>query len=173
MENILSRRSVVFGFLLVAFVVAFEFILGKLNLPAWPAFMVMIFFFIAHEDAKQAPHIVIGGLAGIFCVVLLKSFMPATEPIVGAEAAKLIFVGLFVYAIVLFTEAIPYLFNSYAFMFFLVSALAFRLPEPAPYTWMAVEFVVGTIFIVGIIGINRVTAMILNEQGQTTVDDYS
>ena len=39
----------------------------------------------------------------------------------GHEAAKLCFIGLFVFAIVLMQNVISYIFNSYAFMFFLVS----------------------------------------------------
>jgi hypothetical protein len=65
MEKVFMKRSILFGFLLVAFIIVFEIILARLSLPAWPAFMVMIFFFVVHEDTKQSPNILIGGLAGI------------------------------------------------------------------------------------------------------------
>jgi hypothetical protein len=161
MDKIFSKQNVLFGFLLVAFIIAFEIILARLNLPAWPAFMVMIFFFVAHEDAKLSPNILIGGLAGIICVVLVKEFVTAFEPAIGGEAAKLTFIGLFVYAIVMLKDAIPYVFNSYAFMFFLVAALAAKAPNPNPYIWMGVEFIVGGIFIAGVIGISRIVAALL------------
>ena len=161
MAKVITRESVLFGFLLVAFIIVFEIILAQLSLPAWPAFMVMIFFFVVHEDIKQAPNILIGGLAGILCVILIGKFMAALEPSIGAEAAKLLFIGLFVYSIVLLKDAIPYVFNSFAFMFFLVSALATKGPNPNPYVWMEVELVVGTIFIAGILGISKVVAAVL------------
>lgn len=164
MGRVFTRKGILFGFLLVAFIIVFEIILARLGLPAWPAFMVMIFFFVAHEDIKQAPHILIGGLTGIICVILIKKFIAGLEPFMGMEAAKLLFIGLFVYSIVLLKDTIPYVFNSYAFMFFLVAALAAHTPDPAPYIWMGVELVVGAIFIAGILGISKVVALILQEE---------
>ncbi len=164
MGRVFTRKGILFGFLLVAFIIVFEIILARLGLPAWPAFMVMIFFFVAHEDIKQAPHILIGGLTGIICVILIKKFIAGLEPFMGMEAAKLLFIGLFVYSIVLLKDTIPYVFNSYAFMFFLVAALAAHTPDPDPYIWMGVELVVGAIFIAGILGISKVVALILQEE---------
>ncbi len=163
MGKIFTRRNVLFGLLLVAFIIVFEILLARLNLPAWPAFMVMIFFFTAHEDVKLSPHILFGGLAGIICVVLVGEFIPAFGPYIGDEAAKLTFIGIFVYSIVLLKDAIPWVFNSYAFMFFLVSAIAENAPHPDPYAWMGVEVVVGGIFIAGILGISRITDAVLGE----------
>jgi len=164
MGKIFNKRSVLFGFLLVSLVIAFEIILPQLSLPAWPAFMVMIFFFVVHEDTKQALPILIGGLAGIFCVVLCGWFIETLQSAIGHEAAKLLFVGLFVYSIVLLQHTVPYVFNSYAFMFFLVAALARPAAKVSPYVWMGTELVVGTIFIVGILGINKLVAAILKNE---------
>jgi hypothetical protein len=161
MGKVLNPRNVLFGFLLVAFIIVFEIILARLGLPAWPAFMVMIFFFVAHEDASMAPHILIGGLAGIICVILVKEFVAALGPALGEEAAKLTFIGLFVYSIVLLKDTIPHVFNSYAFMFFLVAALAGRASNPNPYVWMGVELVFGAIFIGGVLGIAWIVGRIL------------
>ena len=163
MEKVFMKRNIVFGFLLVAFIIIFEIILARLSLPAWPAFMVMIFFFVVHEDTKQSPNILIGGLAGIACVILCGLFIDALQSLIGQEAAKLLFVGLFVYSIVVLQNTIPYVFNSYAFMFFLVSALAMHATKANPYIWMGVEFIVGGIFILGIMGINRIVAAILKD----------
>ena len=163
MGKVFAKKSILFGFLLVAFIIAFEIILARLSFPAWPAFMVMIFFFVVHEDTKQAPNILIGGLAGIVCVVLCGMFIKALQSVMGHEAAKLLFIGLFVYSIVLLQHAIPYIFNSYAFMFFLVAALALPTAKVSPYVWMGIELVVGTIFIIGILGINRLVVAILKD----------
>ena len=164
MAKIFTKKSVLFGFLLVAFIIVFEIIMAAVSLPAWPAFMVMIFFFVVHEDIQQAPHILIGGLAGILCVVLSELFIDVLMPVMGHEAAKLLFIGLFVYAIVLLKDALPYVFNSYAFMFFLVSAIARPAATVSPFVWMAIELVVGVIFILGILGINRIVSAILKEE---------
>jgi hypothetical protein len=160
MGKLFSLHSVVFGFLLVAFIIVFELILARLGLAAWPAFMVMIFFFVAHEDVSMAPHILIGGLAGILCVVLIAQFKLMAEPYLGEEAAKLAFIGIFVYAIVLFKDAVPYVFNSYAFMFFLVAALAGGA-KGTPWTWMGVELVFGSIFIAGVLAVAWATNKLL------------
>jgi hypothetical protein len=163
MGKVFTKRNILFGFLLVAFIIVFEIIMARLALPAWPAFMVMIFFFVAHEDVKHAPGILIGGIAGILCVILLEIFIDVLNPVMGHEAAKLLFIGLFVYSIVLLKDAIPYVFNSYAFMFFLVSALAVPAAKVSPYVWIGIELVVGGIFILGILGINRLVDAILRD----------
>ena len=49
-------------------------------------------------------------------------------------------------------------------MFFLIAALAGQAPKANPYVWMGIELVVGGIFILGILGINRVVAAILKEE---------
>lgn len=164
MKNIFTKRGILFGFLLVAFIIVSEIIMARLSLPPWPAFMVMIFFFVVHEDTKQSPNILIGGLAGIYCVILCGLFIDALQPIMGHEAAKLLFIGLFVYLIVLFQHAIPYVFNSYAFMFFLVSSIAMPSAKVSPYVWMSIELVVGGIFILAILAINRIVVAVLKEQ---------
>ena len=42
-------------------------------------------------------------------------------------------------------------------------AIAKQLPNANPYVWMGVELVVGGIFILGILGINRLVAAIIKE----------
>lgn len=165
MGKVFTSRGVLFGFVLVAFIIVFEIVLARLRLPAWPAFMVMIFFFVVHEDIRQSPHILVGGFTGIVCAVLIDDFMRMFGPSVGMEAAKLTFIGLFVYAIVLLKDALPYVFNSYAFMFFLVSALAAKQPDADPYVWMGVELIVGSIFIAGIVCIDRLVTSLLGGEG--------
>ena len=53
--------------------------------------------------------------------------------------AQVLFVAIFVASIVLLKDTLPFLFNDYAFMFFIVSALAAKGPNPAPFEWMAIE----------------------------------
>ncbi|MFY9396859.1 MAG: hypothetical protein WAR22_00685 [Desulfomonilia bacterium] len=166
MNRVFTRRNIVFGLLLVSFIIVFEIVLARLGLPAWPAFMVMVCFFVEHENPGTALNILIGGFCGIFCVVLLGLFESVFSAYLGAEAAKLTFIGLFVYSIVLFKDFLPQVFNSFAFLFFLAASIASRTSNPQPFVWMGTELVVGGIFIAGVLGIGRLTAAILGEQGE-------
>ena len=163
MNRVFTKRNVLFGFFLVAFIIVSEIILARLKFPAWPAFMVMVCFFTAHENPGAAPRILIGGFAGIICVVLLQRFDLAFGAYLGTEASKLFFIGLFVYSIVLFKEILPHVFNSYTFLFFLAASVALHAPNPEPYVWMGIELVAGGIFIAGVIGIDWMVAAILEE----------
>jgi uncharacterized membrane protein len=152
----LSKDRLIFGLLLIVLIAIGMIVLGRLKLATWPAFMVMIFFFEAHMDIKKASHIIIGGLFGIANLIGIKIFLEATGPSLGPELAKLVYVLVFVYAIVALGEVVPILFNNYTFMFFLVSAVAVLTPGPNPIEWMGVEVVGGILFIAGILGIMKV-----------------
>jgi hypothetical protein len=67
---------------------------------------------------------------------------------------------------VLFKDAIPHVFNSYAFMFFLVSAIAAKEPGQSPLVWMGVELVVGAVFIAGILSINKIVTAVVRDEGE-------
>ena len=51
-------------------------------------------------------------------------------------------------------------------MFFLVSAVAMPTAKVSPYVWMGIELVVGVIFILGILGINRLVEAILKNESR-------
>jgi hypothetical protein len=155
----LSKDRLIFGVFLLVIIALGEIILGHMKLAAWPAFMVMIFFFEAHMDLKKAPNILVGGVFGISNLILIKIFITALAPSLGVELAKLIYILVFVYLIVAFGEILPFLFNNYAFMFFLVSGVAAKAPDPNVFVWMATTIVGGGIFIGAIIG----TATMLNK----------
>jgi hypothetical protein len=74
----------------------------------------------------------------------------------GMDMAKLTYVLIFVYLIVALGEIVPIIFNNYAFMFFLVSGVAVKAPEPNVYVWMGVELIGGAIFIAAILGIMKI-----------------
>ncbi|PKL41418.1 MAG: hypothetical protein CVV44_01930 [Spirochaetae bacterium HGW-Spirochaetae-1] len=154
-------KGLLFGFLLVAFIIIFEIICARLALPAWPAFMVMIFFFVVHEDIKMIPPILTGGAAGIACVFLIEKFVGLLGPSLGHEAAKLAFIGIFVYSIVMLKDRIPWVFNSFAFMFFLVSSLAGHSSGVNVPVWIGIEVILGGIFIAGILGINWIVDVLI------------
>jgi hypothetical protein len=148
-----DKTRLIFGLFLIVLIVIGEIVLDTFKLPSWPAFMIMVFFFVEHMDIKKAPNILVGGLFGIACIVLIKFFIEALAPFLGPDLPKLIFIVVVVYAIVAFGEMLPILLNNYAFMYLIVSGVAARTPDPNPFIWMAVEVVGGGIFIAGIMGI--------------------
>ncbi len=157
----LKKERLIFGIYLLVLIVAIELVLHQFHWPAWPVFMVMIFFFEAHMDRAKAPHLLIGAVVGISCYVLTVQFVELAATSLGVATARLIFICTVVYAIVAFGEIIPMVFNNYAFMFYLVSGLAARVggETPQPLQWMLLAVIGGSLVIVGIIGIGRLMAM--------------
>ena len=117
--------------------------------------MAMIFFFAEHMDVRKAPHILVGSVFGIACILLATPTIGALAPLIGFEFARLIYILGIVFAIVAFGEMAPMIFNNYAFMFLTVTGLAMQLPQPDPYLWMAVAVVGGGLLIAGVPGIGK------------------
>lgn len=161
-----SKQRLIFGIFLIAFIVLIELFMHHFHLPAWPAFMVMIFFFETHTNLQRAPHILVGGLVGIFSLVLVGMFLKTFAPIIGFSVARLLFICIFVYLIVALGEVVPMVFNNYAFMFFLVSAVAARIQEPAPnpWLWMGIELIGGLVVVGGIMGIVKLMGILFAPQ---------
>jgi hypothetical protein len=169
MKNIFTRQRILFGLLLVALIMAMEIPLHYGKWPAWPAFMGMIFFFLGERETCKILPILAGGLFGIACGYLIVPFKAAlAAPLGGEFEAQLLFIAVFVLAIVFFKEVLPAILNDYAFMLFLVSALAYRgelAANPAGisgtahltlvFTWMCIELIGGGILIAGVVGITR------------------
>jgi hypothetical protein len=153
-----DRQRLIFGLYLLVLIAATELIVGHFKLPAWPAFIAMIFFFVEHMDVKKAAHIVVGGTFGIALILLAKPIIGALAPVMGLELASLSFVLILVYAIVAFGEMVPMLFNNYAFMCLTVTGLAAQMPNPNPFLWMAMSLVGGGLLIAGVVGIGKLMA---------------
>jgi hypothetical protein len=153
-----NRQRLIFGLYLLVLIAGAELIAGHFKLPAWPAFMAMIFFFVEHMDVKKAPHILVGGVFGIACILLAKPVVGALAPMLGVEMATLAYILAIVYAIVAFGEMAPMFFNNYAFMYLTVTGLAMHLPQPNPYLWMAVAGIGGGALIAGVVGIVKLMA---------------
>ena len=153
-----NRQRLVFGLYLLVLITATELVTGHFRLAAWPAFMAMIFFFVEHMDTSKAPHILVGGVFGIACILLAKPVVGALAPMLGVEMATLAYILGIVYAIVAFGEMAPMFFNNYAFMYLTVTGLAMYLPQPNPYLWMAVAGIGGGALIAGVVGIVKLMA---------------
>jgi hypothetical protein len=150
-----DRQRLIFGLYLLVLIAAFEIGAGHLHVPAWPAFIAMIFFFVEHMDVKKAPAILVGGVFGIACILLAKPVIGALAPLIGLELGRLVYILLLVYAIVAFGERLPILFNNYAFMYLTVTGLAVQLPNPNPFLWMAMTAVGGALLVGGVIAIGK------------------
>jgi len=150
-----DRQRLVFGLYLLALIAAAVLITGHLKLPAWPAFMAMVFFFVENMDVKKVPHILVGGMFGIGCILLAAPTIGALAPLIGVEYATLAYILGIVYAIVAFGEMVPLLFNNFAFMYLTVTGIAVQLPAPNPTLWMAITGIGGALLIAGVVGIGK------------------
>ncbi len=148
-----DRQRMIFGLYLLVLIAVAELIADHFGLPAWPAFMAMIFYFVEHMDPKKAPHILVGGVCGIAAILLAAPVIGTLAPLIGAEFAKIVYILGLVYAIVAFGEMVPLVFNNYAFMYLTVTGLAMQMPQPRPLTWMVVTGLGGALLIAGVIGI--------------------
>lgn len=159
-----NAQRLIFGLFLLIPIVALEVVCGRLLVPAWPAFIAMIFFFVEHMDPKKAVPILVGGLFGIFLVVVAGSFIKGLAPHLGLEGASLLFIVVAVYSIVAFGEMVPALFNNYAFMYLTVSGVAVRAGAPNPFLWMAIEVVGGLALIASVVGIGKLMMSIASRR---------
>lgn len=162
---ILDKGRIIFCVLLVILVEIGEVILHKFSLPTWPAFACMILYFLAHMDPKQIPHVIIGSFFGILNLILIGMFVKAFAATFGPYPAQLVYIGIFVAAIVLLKDHIPWVFNTNAFMVLVIAAVAASAPPaPAPVQWMAVELVGGTILVLGVYAIQKIVAAVTGPQ---------
>jgi len=156
----LDKNKLIFGILLIILIAIAEIVCGHFKLPLWSAFMVMIFFFVVHEDKKLIPNIVIGGLFGMVNLIIIKAFLGLVAPYMGIELGRLLYILIFVYAIVALSDLVPWVFNAFAFMFFLVTALAAKTPDFDLFINIEIEVVIGLIFAYSILGIAKIVAML-------------
>jgi hypothetical protein len=166
-----NRHSLIFGLYLLVLVAIAQYIGDYFELPLWPAYMCLIFFFVDQMDAKKAAHIIVGGIAGIAGILLFPPVIGFLAPYIGVEASKIGLILALVYAIVAFNASLPIVFNNYSFMFLTVSGLALRAPGARPFVWMAVTGLGGGLLIGGVIGIGRIvgpppTPPLVLERGQ-------
>ncbi len=150
-----DRHRLVFGLYLLVLIAAAVLISDRFKLPAWPAFMAMVFFFVEEMNTSKVPQILVGGMFGIGCILLATPIIGVLAPLIGVQYATLAYILVVVYAIVAFGEMLPLIFNNFAFMYLTVTGVAVQAPEPNPYLWMAVTGIGGALLIAGVIGIGK------------------
>lgn len=138
LSKIMNKQKGIFLALLLALIVVAEFAIETPHFPTWPAMMCMVFFFCVHRDAKQAPHILVGGAFGILNVWIIKYWYNLTVPMLGGDMSKytdphtqealfhskIIYILIFVTCILMFKDVVSWVFNDFTFMFFIVAGLA-------------------------------------------------
>jgi hypothetical protein len=154
-----NRRRLVFGLYLIILIAIAELLTGYLKLPAWPAFVALVLFFIEHMELKRAPAILVGALVGVALVLLAPAVIGVFARLLGAEWARLAYILLAVYLIVALGEMLPLMFNSFAFMYLTICGLALQTPNPNPYLWAAMAVVGGALLIGGAVLIERMVGL--------------
>lgn len=142
-----NRRRLILGLCVLAFIVITELVTHYLQLPAWPAYVAWVLFFVEHMNPKGAPHILIGAAAGIGLVILAPSAIGLLAHLIGADWGRLIYILAAVYAIFALGEMIPLVLNSHTFMLFTVAGLALATPHPSPLLWLLMEAAGGGLLI--------------------------
>jgi hypothetical protein len=157
-----NRQRIVFGLYLLVLIAAAVLISGHFDLPAWPAFMAMIFFFVEEMNPAKVGKILVGSVFGIACILLAAPTVGALAPLIGPEYATLTYILVIVFAIVAFGEMLPLFFNNYAFMYLTVTGVAVQAPGANPYLWMAVAGIGGGLLIAGVVGIGKLMSHTAN-----------
>jgi hypothetical protein len=153
-----NRHRLILGLYVLALIVITELVTGRLQLPAWPAFVAWVLFFGEHMNPKRTPHILIGAAAGIGLVMLAPIVIGLLAHLIGAEWGRLIYILAAVYAIFALGEMIPLVLNNYTFMFFTVAGLALVAPNPSPQLWLLMETAGGGLLIGATIVVGRIIA---------------
>lgn len=151
-----NRRRLILGLYVIALIAITELVTGRLELPAWPAYVAWVLFFGEHMNPKRTPHILIGAAAGIGLVILAPIVIGLLAHFIGAEWGRLVYILAAVYAIFAFGEMIPLVLNSHAFMLFTVAGLALATPNPNPLLWLLVEATGGGVLIAATIVVGRI-----------------
>lgn len=144
-----DRQRLIFGLFVLLFIVVTELVTARWKLPAWPAYVAWVLFFIEQMNARKAPHILVGAAAGIGLVLLAPVAIVLLAPILGLEWGRLLYILLAVYAIVAFGEMVPLVLNNYAFLYFTVGGVALQAPDANPVVWLIMGLVGGGSLIAG------------------------
>lgn len=136
MGKLVTKQQGIFLFFLLILIGLAETFFHYFHLPAWPAFLVMVLFFVSHRDITAAPKILFGGAFGLLNLIFVKMWYGLTVPLFGGDLSKytdpltqtaiwqskVIYIFLFVTLILVFKEVLPWIFNDFTFLMFLASA---------------------------------------------------
>lgn len=156
-----DRQRLIFGLFVLLFIVVTELVTARFKLPAWPAYVAWVLFFIEQMNARKAPHILVGAAAGIGLVLLAPLAIGLLAPMLGLEWGRLLYILLAVYAIVAFGEVVPLVLNNYAFLYFTVGGVALQAPDANPVVWLIMGLVGGGLLIAGTMAAGKIMGAVI------------
>lgn len=149
-----DRGRFLFGLFLLPVIAIGSSAAHAINIPPWPAFIVMIFYFMSHMDKKQIPNIIVGSAFGILLIIPLGILIKLFGQSWGIHMVVLFFTILFVFAIIAFGEMLPIILNNYAFAAMLITGVEMTyVVKVHPFKLVAVELAGGLFFVYAIQGI--------------------
>lgn len=163
-----NKGRIVFGIILMP-VIAFGIIVSHaLHIPAWPAFIIMIFFFLGHMDKKLIPSIVVGSAFGILLIIPFGIMIKVFGPVYGKLSVILFFTMMLVFIIIAFGEMVPTLINNYAFTTMLITGVEMTyVVKVHPFKLVAIGVIGGLFFIGSILGIIRMLTVLAMKKNLT------
>ena len=112
------------GLIIATIVCIGVFIIGALGIEAtWPAFFIMISFFITGADVKNLPNIFGGCITGLILAFLLLLAAMPTMTALGETLGVLVLVWIIVFSMVFGQEFVPQAFNDFAFIYFTLALI--------------------------------------------------
>jgi len=120
----------VLGLIIATCVVLGVYVMGLFGVhQVWPAFFIMISFFLMGADVKNLPTIMIGAICGLIFAVILAAALTPLGAAIGELPATLLLVWIFVFVIAALGEVLPHVCNNFAFAYFTIALIL--IPEIA------------------------------------------
>lgn len=112
----------ILGLVIATCVVLGVYVMGLFGIHmVWPAFFIMISFFLMGADVKNLPTIMIGAISGLVFAFLLCTALTPLQNAIGDPAATLLLVWIAVFLIAALGEVLPHVCNNYAFAYFTIA----------------------------------------------------
>ncbi len=122
--KIAFKAHLILGLIIATVVCIGVFVLGALGIHAtWPAFFVMISFFITGADIKNLPSIFIGAIFGLVVAILLVTALTPLGAAIGELPATLLLVWIVIFIIAGFGTVVPQACNNFAFTYFTIALI--------------------------------------------------
>ncbi len=123
-KKISMKAHLTLGIIIATVVCLGVVVIGALGVHAtWPAFFIMISFFITGANVKNLPSIFIGCITGLILAFLLLIAATPTMAAIGPTLGLLVLVWLVVFLIVFGQEFLPQAFNNFAFIYFTIALI--------------------------------------------------
>lgn len=116
----------------------------------WPAFMVLVLFFISGQNVNSFKSIFCGGAVGILLAAGLIIGIGTLVPMgVSQQAATLGLVGLIIFLLIALSGVANMFFNNYGFIYFTIACIYAAKQDTV--TWLLVMLVGGALLSAAVI----------------------